>query len=127
MLLTINLKKMKLSQVKDALLNLEEVDFVLENGTAIPSHFHVTEVGKVTKNFIDCGGTIRTESLVNFQLWSSNDIDHRLKPLKLLNIIKLSEEKLSIQNDEVEVEYQSDLLIIDTTEFEIIGNRGKYQ
>ena len=28
--------------------------FVLPNEQAIPSHFHVTEVGRVSKEFIDC-------------------------------------------------------------------------
>jgi hypothetical protein len=60
----------------------------------------------VTKHFIDCGGTIRNEKVVNFQLWNADDFEHRLKPTKLLNIIKLSEEKLGIEDDEIEVEYQ---------------------
>lgn len=59
------------------------------------------------KRFIDCGGVICEESVVNFQLWNVDGYEHRLKPGKLLNIIKLSEEKLGIQNNEIEVEYQS--------------------
>ncbi|VTP94383.1 Uncharacterised protein [Sphingobacterium daejeonense] len=62
------------------------------------------------KHFIDCGGTIRNEKVVNFQLWNANDFEHRLKPTKLLNIIKLSEEKLDIQDAEIEVEYQSETI-----------------
>src|SRR5690554_2442352 len=99
---------MKLSQVKALLPTLENVSFKLENGSFVPEHFHVTEVGMVTKNFIDCGGVIRTEKTVNFQLWNADDFDHRLKPAKLLNIIKLSEEKLGIEDAEIEVEYQSE-------------------
>ena len=39
--------------------------FILPDGDHVPAHFHLTEVGHVTKNFIDCGGTIRkTESSV---------------------------------------------------------------
>lgn len=101
---------MKLSQVKALLPTLDNVAFKLENGTFVPEHFHVTEVGTVTKNFIDCGGTIRNEKTVNFQLWNANDIDHRLKPTKLLNIIELSEKKLGIEDAEIEVEYQSDTI-----------------
>lgn len=97
---------MKLSEIKAILPTLENVEFQLENGTFVPEHFHVTEVGTVTKHFIDCGGTIRNEKVVNFQLWNADDIEHRLKPTKLLNIIKLSEEKLGIEDDEIEVEYQ---------------------
>ena len=98
---------MKLSTVKEILPTLENVEFQLENGTFVPEHFHVTEVGMITKNFIDCGGVIRTEKVVNFQLWNANDFEHRLKPNKLLNIIKLSEDKLDIEDLEIEVEYQN--------------------
>jgi hypothetical protein len=98
---------MKLSDIKEILLTLENVEFELENGNFVPEHFHVTEVGMITKNFIDCGGVIRKEKVVNFQLWNADDYEHRLKPNKLLHIINLSEEKLGIENSEIEVEYQS--------------------
>lgn len=97
---------MKLSEVKMQLLTLESVTFQLPNGTFVPEHFHVTEVGLITKNFIDCGGTVRNETVVNFQLWEANDFEHRLKPKKLLDIITLSEKVLGINDLEVEVEYQ---------------------
>ncbi len=97
---------MTLSKIKDLLLMVDTVEFQLEDTTKVPEHFHVTEVGQSTKTFIDCGGVIRTEKLVNFQLWNADDYDHRLKPAKLLNIIKLSEEKLGIEDAEIEVEYQ---------------------
>ena len=101
---------MKLSDVKQILSTLENVEFQLESGDFVPEHFHVTEIGMITKNFIDCGGVIRTENIVNFQLWNADDFEHRLKPNKLLNIIKLSEEKLGIGDFEIEVEYQSDTI-----------------
>jgi|SRR5690606_856001 len=100
---------MKLSTIKEILPALGNVEFQLENGTSVPEHFHVTEIGQITKNFIDCGGVIRTEKVVNFQLWNADDFEHRLKPAKLLNIIKLSEEKLGIEDAEIEVEYQSEI------------------
>ena len=101
---------MKLSQVKNILKSVEAVNFILENGTSVPEHFHVTEVGLITKNFIDCGGTVRKETVVNFQLWDANDFEHRLKPQKLLNIIELSEKVLGIEDFEIEVEYQSETI-----------------
>ena len=101
---------MKLSQVKSVLKELETIGFQLPNGELVPSHFHVTEVGKITKHFIDCGGTVRNEEVVNFQLWNANDYDHRLHPEKLLNIIELSEKVLNIEDLEIEVEYQSDTI-----------------
>ena len=101
---------MKLSEIKKQLNGLESVNFQLANGTMVPEHFHVTEVGIINKNFIDCGGTLRQEKVISFQLWNANDTDHRLKPQKLLNIIALSEKVLSIEDAEVEVEYQSDTI-----------------
>ena len=101
---------MKLSEIKTKLTELNSVDFELQNGTKVPEHFHVTEVGVVHKHFIDCGGTVRNEKIANFQLWNANDTDHRLKPQKLLNIIELSEKKLGIEDLEVEVEYQMETI-----------------
>lgn len=101
---------MKLSEIKELLPHLENVAFQLEDGQYVPEHFHVTEVGIITKSFIDCGGTVRHEKAVNFQLWNANDYDHRLKPAKLLDIIKLSEEKLGIEDFEIEVEYQGETI-----------------
>lgn len=97
---------MKLSEIKNILKTAETVHFILPGGSAVPEHFHVTEVGLITKNFIDCGGTVRNETVVNFQLWDANDFEHRLKPQKLLNIIELSETVLGIKDFEIEVEYQ---------------------
>ena len=97
---------MKLSDIKTLLASAEAVNFQLENGTFVPEHFHVTEVGVVTKHFIDCGGTVRNEKVANFQLWNANDYEHRLKPQKLLKIIALSEKVLGMEDLEIEVEYQ---------------------
>ena len=101
---------MKLSEIKSILQTATAVNFQLPNGTFVPEHFHVTEVGVITKNFIDCGGTVRNEKVANFQLWNANDTDHRLKPQKLINIIALSEKVLGIEDLEIEVEYQSDTI-----------------
>src|SRR5690606_13993185 len=90
---------------KKILNTVESVNFELQDGSFVPEHFHVTEVGIVTKQFIDCGGTVRKERVANFQLWDANDLDHRLKPKKLLDIITLSERVLGIEDLEVEVEY----------------------
>lgn len=101
---------MKLSQVKNVLKNIEQIGFQLPDGSLVPNHFHVTEVGKVSKHFIDCGGTLRQEEVVNFQLWNADDYDHRLHPEKLLSIIELSEKVLKIEDHEVEVEYQGETI-----------------
>nr|WP_309755910.1 DUF6428 family protein [Flavobacterium sp.] len=101
---------MRISEIKEQLTNLENVTFMLPNGSFVPEHFHVTEVGLVTKNFIDCGGKVRNETVVNFQLWNANDFEHRIKPKKLLDIIALSEKILGIVDFEIEVEYQAETI-----------------
>ncbi len=97
---------MKLSQIKTYLNDLKQLRFVLPNGSLVPAHFHVTEVGKITKHFIDCGGVLRKEEVINFQLWNADDIDHRLAPKKLKEIIALSEKHLALKDLDIEVEYQ---------------------
>ena len=97
---------MLLSEFKQKLQEAGKLEFYLENGEKVASHFHVTEVGVVHKNFIDCGGVVREENKVNFQLWQAEDFDHVLSATKLLSIIQLSENKLHIGDFEIEVEYQ---------------------
>ena len=101
---------MKLSEFKKVLKAQSTISFELPNGELVPSHFHVTEVGQIKKRFIDCGGTLREENVVNFQLWEANDYDHRLHPEKLVNIIQLSEDKLGLSDEEIEVEYQGNTI-----------------
>ena len=101
---------MTIEQIKKQLATAETVNFQLPAGDFVPAHFHVTEIGLVTKHFIDCGGTERLEKVANFQLWNANDTEHRLKPQKLLKIIALSEQKLGIGNFEIEVEYQTETI-----------------
>ncbi|GAA0880116.1 DUF6428 family protein [Algoriphagus jejuensis] len=101
---------MKLSEVKSALGKLETIAFQLPTGELVPTHFHVTEVGKITKHFIDCGGTVRNEEVANFQLWNADDYNHRLHPEKLVHIIELSEKVLQLEDLEVEVEYQAETI-----------------
>ena len=114
MLLNINYQSKKvpmtISEIKTYLKNSQEISFQLPNGSLVPAHFHVTEIGKVSKNFIDCGGTIRHEESANFQLWEENDYNHRLHPEKLLSIIELSETKLGLGDLEIEVEYQNETI-----------------
>jgi uncharacterized protein DUF6428 len=101
---------MKLSEIKNHLATAGMVNFKLLSGANVPEHFHVTEVGLISKHFIDCGGTERFEKIASFQLWNANDLEHRLKPQKLLKIIALSEKVLGIEDLEIEVEYQTDTI-----------------
>jgi len=101
---------MKLSEIKTHLMQLDKIAFQLPDGSLVPNHFHVTEVGKISKHFIDCGGTVRKEEMANFQLWDSFDYDHRLHPEKLSHIIELSEKILDLGDMEIEVEYQGETI-----------------
>jgi len=101
---------MKISEIKERLNAMETIKFLLPDGSQVPSHFHVTEVGAISKHFIDCGGTVRKEEVANFQLWEANDYDHRLHPEKLVKIIELSEKILGLKDLEIEVEYQSNTI-----------------
>ena len=101
---------MKLSEFKNHLNKLTELNFVLENGTKVPAHFHITEAGLTTKHFVDCGGTERTEKNISFQLWVANDYEHKLSPQKLLSIINIADKLFSYNDLEVEIEYQMDTI-----------------
>lgn len=99
---------MKLSEFSKNLSHLEEIAFELPNGQLVPEHFHVTEIGKISKSFIDCGGKLRFEEKISFQLWEENDYNHRLHPDKLVKIIDLAKDKLHLPDAEIEVEYQGE-------------------
>ena len=101
---------MKMSEMKKHLSGVEAVNFRLPSGKYLPSHFHVTEVGLVTKHFIDCGGVERKETVANFQLWEAGDYDHRLAPQKFLHILNLSRKVLGEEDMAIEVEYQQDTI-----------------
>ena len=97
---------MLITAFKQTLRELDTLKFQLPNGAFVPAHFHITEVGNITRNFIDCGGVQRQENKLNLQLWVASDTDHRLDPTNLLNILQLAEKQLGNSNVEVEVEYQ---------------------
>jgi hypothetical protein len=97
---------MKISELKQKLAEVDAINFKLPDGTLLPVHFHVTEVGLITKHFIDCGGTERKETVANFQLWEAGDYDHRLAPQKFLHILDLSKNILGSDDLDIEVEYQ---------------------
>jgi hypothetical protein len=101
---------MKLNTLKEILNEINTIRFILPNGSMVPIHFHVTEVGLIEKRFIDCGGKLRNEQFVNFQLWEADDFDHRLAPQKLRSIVELAEKELKLPDAEIEVEYQGETI-----------------
>jgi hypothetical protein len=83
-----------------------KVVFALPEGAPIPPHYHVTEVGYVTKRFFDCGGTQRSRESCVLQLWTANDLDHQLTAEKISSILEYTQSVLPNEDLEVEVEYQ---------------------
>jgi hypothetical protein len=79
--------------------------FVLPDGDFVPPHAHVTEVGHVAKNFIDCGGVTGKSETVLLQTHVGSDTDHRLKSDRFAKILQLGEAILPHDRLEVEVEY----------------------
>src|SRR4051812_15775120 len=94
-----------------------ELRFLLPDGGLIPAHAHVTEVGRIDKSFMDCGGTFRSESVCRLQTWVAEDTDHRLPPGKLAGILDRAGEILRIGALPVEVEYEDGFI----SQFPIAG------
>lgn len=103
---------MKLSELKTTLAQHPEknIRFILPDGEAVPDHAHVTEVARIEKRFIDCGGTFRTEILCRLQTWVADDLQHRLTAGKLLAILKKSISFLETDDLDVDVEYEAPVI-----------------
>jgi hypothetical protein len=86
------------------------IQFVLPDGTKIPENYHVTEVGRVEKEFIDCGGTSRSLVSCLLQTWVAEDKDHRLNSTKLVRILQLAESILRSEELPIEIEYEGELI-----------------
>ena len=119
---------MKLSTFKKTLSELDTLKFQLPDGHFVPAHFHITEVGNLTRNYIDCGGIVRQENKLSIQLWVASDKDHRLKPDKVLDILKLADKQFEFSNIDVEVEYQQSTiglfkLAFDGSAFQLINTQ----
>ena len=69
---------------------------MLPDGSTVPPHFHITEVGKVVKEFIDCGGTSRSVTSCNLQIYVANDTHHRVNSTNIT----------------VEIEYECEFLAV---------------
>lgn len=99
---------MKIIELKEQLREspAATVRFLLPTGDTIPAHAHVTEVARIDKRFIDCGGTLRNDSICRLQTWFSDDIGHRLTAGKLLKILEMAGPILMADDLEVDVEHE---------------------
>ena len=84
------------------------VSLTLPDGRQVPGHYHVTEVGHVAKQFVDCGGTFRASEACVLQTWMNSpvDDDHRLTAGRLDKILELAKPILPSRDLPVEVEYE---------------------
>jgi hypothetical protein len=80
--------------------------FILPDGDRVPAHFHITEVGHVTKRFIDCGGKVheRIDTCL-LQTHVAEDFEHRLDAGTFAKILDLGGQVLPGDDLPVEVEY----------------------
>lgn len=83
---------------------------MLPDRSLVPAHFHVTEVGRVQKDFIDCGGTVRSTSSCMLQVWVASDASHRLDTTRLALIIHRAADVLGAAAIPLEVEYDNGLI-----------------
>src|SRR5437660_12191338 len=79
--------------------------FVLPDGDYIPAHAHVTEVGYVVRNFIDCGGLTGMQEKVVLQTHVGTDADHRLRSDRFAKILHLGNRMFSDTDLDIDVEY----------------------
>ena len=99
---------MKLKELKATLALYPDARprFTLPDGDQIPAHFHITEVGHVTKRFIDCGGKLHgRKDTCLLQTWVADDVEHRLTAGRFAKILQLGDEVLPHDDLDVEVEY----------------------
>jgi hypothetical protein len=92
--------------------------FRLPTGGLTPIHLHLTEVARVEKRFIDCGGTVRTDVSARLQLWTADDTDHRVGCAKALQILDRGADLVGSTALPMEVEYDFPLLTL----FPVVGS-----
>ena len=101
-------RSMKLTELKNILSQHSQLNigFRMPDERLLPAHAHVTEVARIDKRFVDCGGTFRSDSFCRLQTWMADDFDHRLRADKLLRILDKAASFLGTDEIEVDVEYE---------------------
>ncbi len=103
---------MNLSELKSLLTEHSDRFFriALPDGNAVPVSFHVTEVGRVHKTFLDCGGKLRESITCQLQVWVGEDYDHRIETGKMAKILEKAKAYLPDETIPVEVEYEDTVI-----------------
>jgi hypothetical protein len=99
---------MKLSDLNSLLTEHSQRFFriALPDGNAVPVSFHVTEVGRLDKTFLDCGGKLRETTTCQLQIWVGEDYDHRIETGKMASILDKAKALLPDDSIPVEIEYE---------------------
>lgn len=99
---------MILSELKSLLAEHSERYFRLSlpDGAHVPVSFHITEVGRVQKTFLDCGGTLREKMTCQLQVWVGQDYEHRIETRKMAGILEKGKALLPDESVPVEIEYE---------------------
>lgn len=99
---------MKLSELKFLLTEHSQRSFriALPDGNAVPISFHVTEVGRIDKTFLDCGGKLRKITTCQLQVWVGVDDEHRIETGKMASILEKGKALLPDDSIPVEIEYE---------------------
>lgn len=116
---------MNLSQLKELLSTHSDHYFRIQlpDGEAVPVSFHVTEVGRVHKTFLDCGGRLRESITCQLQIWVGSDYDHRIETGKMASILNKAKEYLPDETVSVELEYEDTVISQYTIErYDVVDN-----
>ncbi|NJR42963.1 MAG: hypothetical protein HC767_10160 [Akkermansiaceae bacterium] len=99
---------MNLSELKSLLRDHADRHFRIQlpDGKSVPVSFHVTEVGRLEKTFIDCGGKLRDKTTCQLQIWVGDDYDHRIETGKMAAILDKAASILPDGSVPVEIEYE---------------------
>ncbi len=95
------------------------VRFELPTGTLLSPHVHVTEVARIDKKFVDCGGTLRTDSSCRLQIYQADDTEHRITAAKLAQILAKGASSLGTTALPVDIELEAPFLSV----FPVIAQR----
>ena len=96
---------------------------VLPDGAPVPVSFHVTEVGRVQKNFLDCGGVRRESVTCQLQVWLGEDFDHRIEAGKLAAILAKGVSAITPDDTSVPVEIEYEDRVI-SQYYEVAGHES---
>jgi hypothetical protein len=99
----------------------KHISIRLSDGSLVPAHYHITEVGHVTKRFVDCGGVRRVQETCLLQTWVHDDVEHRLHAGKLADIFDRAGDILP--NHDLPIEVEHELEVVAQFPVENIENR----